>query len=371
MTLITALSDRKKVGLHVLLIGVGRYPHLEGGKGQSRFDECAGMNQLTSPYHSVLAFMDWLQTEHSLADTPLRSLRTLGSLPVGSTPWTAPTLANIEASVDEWHDDADEHEENFALFYFCGHGIQVGSVTALLAEDFGKKKNRPFSGSFDPNMFGLGMMGCRAKRQLFILDACTTAVPGLLAKYGAITPSPLIQELANHGRFGVTKQAQIRASELGTPAYGKVGRPSVFMESFLKSMEGAGAQSNGRGRYEIQTHTLRAGVDWLVQRAEGKMRQLVDFGSSSSNFPLHELQAHPVSPVMVICEPDEALGTKRLFTSAGHSRIDVSPDAWHLDMPAGYHDFSAEDVVSGAVSNVGHVTHPPYMVVAIPCGGKP
>jgi hypothetical protein len=370
MTLLYQHADQKTVGLHALLIGVGAYPHLDGGHSQPKFDLGKGMTQLSSPYRSVAALAAWLQNGQLLNGTPLCSLRVLASSDEGGdNSWDNPTMSTIESEVGNWFKDANQHEDNFALFYFCGHGLLIGSVTALLAQDFGSNEQNPFSHSFDPAKFESGMLSCQASRQLFILDTCSTSPRKMRERYQAISPSALVQPVNGHERLGITKQAEIRASELGTAAYGQPNKPSVFMEQFLKSMQGAGAIKDGNGKWVIKTNSLRTGVDWLVQRSENSEAQLVGFGSVSADFPFHELNNDPVVPVKVICEPQERLGFSSLRTK-GHSRDIPSLEPWHLDLPYGEYEFEASDNETGTVYVKQEHATPQYTVVSIKCGDE-
>jgi hypothetical protein len=368
VTLLTKAADRKNVGLHAILIGVGVYPHLESGSSKKKFALGEGMTQLTSPYHSVEAFATWLQREFRLTNTPLRSLRVLASSPEGHGTYTAPTMGAIKSSVDDWVADVDTHEDNFALFYFCGHGLFIGNVTALLAQDFGRSANRPFENSFDPQKLEAGMLGCKAARQLFIVDACSNAPRDLLKTYRSIAPAALVEPTDSHHRLGVTKQAELRASELGTTAFGQVGKPSVFMESFLLSLQGAGTLQNGEGKWVAQTTPLRIGVDWLVKRAEKKETQWVSFGPGvASEMDFHELPGNPLVPVKVICKPLEKLAQSSLTSSSGHSRPTPLGEAWHFDVPFGEYEFSAKDELTGTISKATSHASPAYRVVSIQC----
>lgn len=57
----TVLLDDGKTdpGTHVLMIGVGRYPFLEGGNAANPFNMAMGMGQLSSPSLSVQELASW------------------------------------------------------------------------------------------------------------------------------------------------------------------------------------------------------------------------------------------------------------------------------------------------------------------------
>lgn len=115
MTLLTPESDRSIVGVHALLIGVGRYPHLKDGKSKSKFPLAGNIGQLTSPYHSVEAFSNWLRTEMNVPQAPLSSLRVLANSPttgLAKSNFGVPDIKNIRSAVAEWFADCDKNSGN-------------------------------------------------------------------------------------------------------------------------------------------------------------------------------------------------------------------------------------------------------------------
>jgi hypothetical protein len=96
---------------------------------------------------------------------------------------------------------------------------------------------------------------------------------------------------------------------------------------------------------------------------------MVGFGGVSADFPFHELNALPVIPVKVLCDPKDELGCSALRTDAGHERLIPSMEPWHLDLQHGQYKFSATNLDTGSVHVHGEHTTPQYTVVSIPCGG--
>lgn len=370
MTLITPEADRVEVGVHALLIGVGKYPHLKGGKSKTQFPHAGDIGQLTSPYHSVKAFADWLRTGLNRPGTPLRSLRVLAGSPVkgeATHGWDEPTVANIRKAVSEWNKDCDHHGDNVALFYFCGHGVVLGDTTALLAQDFGKEVDSPFLGSFDPAAFADACASTKASKQLFLMDACRSTPPELRAKYKSTTPPELLTPVLN-SNGGSREQAELFASELGASAYGVDNKPSVFMSSLLTSMKGAGAQQNDDEDWVVGTASLRTGLDWLVKREYDKKLQRVSFGKMSADFELHTIIGNPSVAVTVRTKPLARLADLRLETDCLQYRPVPDAKPWHVDVPAGKRSFYA-----GNAANPKQFVHqeelaPQYRVISIPCG---
>src|SRR5438552_18240348 len=71
MTLL--LDKSSKPGTHAVVIGIGRYPWLVGGKAKPRFAQNDGMAQLTSPPASPRAFATWLLATYDNSEAPLAS----------------------------------------------------------------------------------------------------------------------------------------------------------------------------------------------------------------------------------------------------------------------------------------------------------
>ena len=359
-------------GVHALLIGVGQYPHLGPNHQLGQFAPNSGLEQLTSPLHSVEAFANWLQTDLRVTDTPLRSLRILGSAPDRHAPWqdSEPTFAKIEQYTHDWYDDVDDHEDSLALFYFCGHGLRVGDVHSLLAQDFGASRHNPFGRAIEPEKFANAMRKAKARRQIYLIDACSTSVP-LPEDYDDVTPSSVIQAVrGNH--YAGKQLAYIRASEFGTKAYGVENQPSVFMASFLEAMKGAAALKRGPAQWVVKTGMLKTALDWLIQRHANGHGQEVAYGAGlSSAVDFHELPGFPLVPVQVSCDPPDFEACSSLHVdNAQQCAAGESP--WDLDLAFGKHDFEAIEFDSGEKLVHGqtlaeHVS-PPYATVSIPCG---
>ncbi|CAJ3151418.1 Uncharacterized protein containing caspase domain [Burkholderia pseudomallei] len=370
MTLLTPEDERTKVGVHALLIGVGRYPHLKDGRSRTKFDHAGDIGQLTSPYHSVKAFSDWLRDEINLPGAPLRSLRVLASSPVKGVAthgWIDPEIKNIRKAAAGWYADCDRHSDNVALFYFCGHGVVLGNITALLAQDFGKEELSPFLGSFDPAALADACMAAKATRQLFLIDACRSTPPELRSRF----KSPSIPEMLTprtHSNQGSHQQAELFASQLGTNAYGIDDKPSVFMSSLLASMKGAGAHQNSDGDWVVGTASLRTGLDWLVSRDYEEKVQRVAFGKMSVDFDLHAILGNPSVPVTVRTKPLARLAELQLQTDCPQYRTHPSAKPWQINVEAGKRTFFAGDAANPKqFSHIEDIV-PQYRVVSIRCG---
>lgn len=377
----TILSDPAQVqekGVHALVIGVGKYPHLLDGNGLPFALPC-GMEQLASPPISAQVFAEWLQSSMNLTGAPLRSLDVLASPSQKCQDYAGqwvqvdePTMANIELAVERWFDAADAHKENIAVVYFCGHGFVVGDVTAFLAQDYGSSKLDPFKCAFDPDAFVSGMLRCKAERQVFLFDACRTVNNDIdfVETYGdRINPRPLVGG-RDHHRLGLVKRTVINASRLGTSAYGEFNMPSVFMQCFLQAVRGAGATQTDTAEWVVEPTSLKLGVDWLIKQKLKLTEQCLTFGvTDAADFPIHELPGDPVVPVMIVCAPEPHLERSTLHCSSGDSRNEPSKEPWVIALPMGKYQFRAIDIDSKMEKTSGiFENRPPKLVVSIQCG---
>lgn len=376
MALLVDERDAAQPGVHALLIGVGRYPRLQPGHALGAFAPAAGLAELTSPLHSVEVFADWLRTKLNVTDTPLRTLRVLGSSPARAAPWanSDPTFNNISDNIHEWFDDVDTHPGNLALFYFCGHGLRIGDVHAILAEDFGSNRHSPFDHAIEPEKFSSAMLKASARRQLYLIDACSTTV-ALPEDYERVQPRSVIQAV-RHNNLGIVKPVYIRASEFGTAAYGVANEPSLFMSAFLAAMNGAAALKQAPARWVVKTDMLKPALDWLIQRhPSGQGQEVVYGGGFSSAVEFHELPGDPLVPVRVSCDPEEYEVFSCLRVDQVQ-RCGPGQSPWNVDLPLGVHDFEACESTGESLPIVHgqaltESVHPPYAMVSIPCGAKP
>lgn len=374
MTLLTSQARISgKPAVHALVVAVGRYPHLENGKGPKLLST-GGLGQLSSPPVSATALCDWLLKKFAPKARELGSIEVLSS---GTTKFTdeagAPckvkpaTLANVQEAAQAWYTRANANPDNLLLFYFCGHGVSSGDVHSLLLEDFGAKPLDPFnSGAIDAEAFMDGLLcRCEARSQLFLFDACRTVDHQSFGNLGPQRGIPIVSG-GTHNNLGATQQACLWATQLGTSAFGRKNRESVFMEAMLKAMSGAGCmQDPNDASWVIQPDMLKRGIDVFVQRAMGFAAQYVTVDRLAEGFPLHVLPGEPVLPVKVICKPEPLLSQRELRCSSGDVRPVGNPEPWYLDLPNNQYLFEAVAPGNGVVASRTQHTTPPLTVVSL------
>ena len=165
---------------HVIVIGVGAYPHLIGGS-DALCNDHDGMRQIESPPISAKSFAKWLIENFNNPDKPLATVSLLLSESIPEkfqNPKTGQnldvkvaTFKNVFKAIKKWKARGDQNPGNLLIFYFCGHGISQGLDTSLLLADFGQDEDNPLANAIDFRKFYLGMDQCAALQQCFFIDA--------------------------------------------------------------------------------------------------------------------------------------------------------------------------------------------------------
>lgn len=343
-----------KPGTHAIVIGIGRYPWLVGGKQKPTFAQNDGMSQLTSPPASARAFATWLLNSYENPVQPLASVDLLLSDPTSQRFGAAPnkeviesaTLDNVSRAIRDWAARSTT-DDDLMVFFFSGHGISAAIQTTLLCEDYGREPLAPLSKAIDFTKLRIGLDQIPARRQCFFVDACRVATPTVLETYNfygdpVITPKAAFRP--------EPRQAPVFQSTLaGALAYGRKGKPSYFTEALLRGFEGAATDDYDDGlTWWVQTDSLQKALPWLLRRVVDKPEQILPQAPASdlSRFPLHRLKQRPDRiPVDVSCDPytrtaAAIFSCKGAQTSANRKTPSAKP--WTIDLPEGVYTFEAE-----------------------------
>lgn len=375
MTLLTTKAKKATPpAVHVLVIAVGDYPFLDQGSSKRGMVPNGGLGQLTSPVASAEVLCRWLQSGFRPKTLPLGSIEVLCSSggkfhddQGSAVAVSAPTMKNVRKAVDSWAARGDEHEDNFLMLYFCGHGVSTGIIHSLLLEDFGNDKNDPFNtGAIDADGLMDGLRTKAARSQLFLFDACRTVEHSAFPKFGAQRGAAIVSAPPN-ARLGIVEQACLWATSLGAMAYGKPGQESVFMGALLHAMQGGGAMQDANdGRWVIQPDVLKRAIDHIIQRNP----QFTDSGIQYSalermvrGFPVHALAGLPSVPVKVQCNPFSRNSVTAFECSSGDKRAMGPAEAWHLDLPLSPYTFEATAEDTGNTKKPA-MPHPPFSIVS-------
>ncbi len=351
---------KKVVGkaTHAIVIGAGHYPHLPGG-GKKKFSKPEGMGQLKSPPVSARAIARWLIEEYKHPDKPLASVSLLLS-DSGGTDFTygpkgkektvkaAPAvMSEVETAVRAWRNLGNKNPDHLLLFFFCGHGIALGTDLALLLADFGAQETNPLAGALDFRRMRLGMDECAAREQCYFIDACRVG-SDLLIKAAGHAGNPIILGIGAVNTSGKVRQAPVFYSTMmGTLAYARVGKPSLYTAALLEALSGAGAGDED-GSWRVKTIRLHDALNFLVKDAseELEVQQLQIAPSDElTSIDLNEI-AEPKVPVVFTCVPKDKHGEAALSCASADSVLSLKrkagDDPWRLRLPADSYEFTAK-----------------------------
>jgi hypothetical protein len=364
---------------HALVIGVGAYPHLNGGMGK-RTERHDGMEQLTSPPISGREFASWLISEFHHPERPLASVALLLSEatpalfadPADATKSFAvsgATSENVEKAVKAFFKRGNTHVANQLIFYFSGHGISQGTETALLLSDYGGDEFNALKGAIDFRRLRLGMNRCKAANQIFFVDACRSSTDTLIEAAGhagmvIIMPEPRPSGLE-------PRRAPVFYATLnGFKAYAIPQKPTIFTDALLKGLRDLGADDD-MGDWRVSTSKLQTAIEHVAERAAADIeKRQVPTADDFANYYLTFIEDTPNALVYVVSNPPSAIGSATLsFQLAGGALQDApvdgrKPEGWALQLPSGDYEFRA---VFGAKPSepVKNRVHPTFRRVTI------
>ncbi|WP_084599961.1 caspase family protein [Dyadobacter beijingensis] len=366
---------------HVLLIGVGGYPYLKGGtEAKQQSPELAGLGQLTSPVASVKAMYEKVM-EYNVQDVwskPLGSIEMLLTPPPGLPPVFPgmnvenASLANIEDAYFSWKKRCDAHEENVALFYYCGHGFQK-KYHFLLADDFGKQPANPWRGAFNFDDTRDAFYSCKAATPIFLVDACRQVTIEMLEKDLTVAPIDLPslsnpEESKNH--------LTLKATASGQVAYGKKNMPTYFTQAVISGLDGLVARQDENEHWLVDTSSLGLNIHRLLELINSKQsfKQRCQINSGIPTDIVRRKTA-PIAWLEVSCDPATALPLAGLTcteddegASAPLTRKPM-PDAWKLNIKAATYKLAATFEAGGDFTGGFIKTSliPPFRKINVKC----
>lgn len=342
---------------HALVIGVGDYPHLNGGIPGKRTQQHDGMEQLTSPPISARLFASWLMSEEfHHPKKPLASVALLLS-EAAPAPFVDPkdpakkfdvplaNSTNVRLAIRELFNRGDENAENLLIFYFCGHGIAAGTDTALLLSDYGANDLNALEGAIDFRLLRIGMNRSKASEQCFFVDACRASTDTLIEAAGH-AGQVIIAGGQRPFDLPPRRAPVFYATLNGFKAFALPGKPTIFTDALLKALRDLAADDE-MGDWRVSTNRVQAAVEHVAARQTIEVRkQQIPTADDVSNIHLNFLQAPPRALVYLKSDPPEALATAAVtFQRAGGAPQPAPPEGldgteWTMELPSGDYDFS-------------------------------
>jgi hypothetical protein len=280
-------------GLHALIVGVSRYPHLpapgaEPTALQQRHG--LGLEQLTAAARTGCLVYRWLLHNRARLPARLASCRLLLAAVASELEATDgleelasdALLQSFHRAAKAWRADAASDPDNVALFYFAGHGFQRkrGSNHVLLLEDTGNpaEGGRLFHAFEARNLVdGMAASGDYervARRQLFFFDACRLPLTeGYRWEDEKSSEIWSVSTIAHDDRTAV----EYYTTEPGAEAFEIASRQTMFSRALLRCLRGAGADEID-GRWCVTVDSLNAPLRHHLTQVAG------DYESSPQRF---------------------------------------------------------------------------------------
>lgn len=251
MTLVFDRIDDGSGQTHALVIGVGGYKHLFGGSDPKNqvIPQIGVLKQLTTAPRSAIAFAEFLIETQDQWRSPLGSVELLYSTPPeddlqvpADFDAQGAAFAEIQEAYDAWRERCDKHQDNIAVLYFCGHGVEK-EEQYLLAEDFGKSPGNPWLGSFAIDSTQLAFWACKAQTQCFFIDACREITDSM--KEYDITVLPL--ETPNFSQPEADSTMIMKATAGRETALGPKKGVAYCTQALIRGFRGDAADQDGSG----------------------------------------------------------------------------------------------------------------------------
>lgn len=334
--------DRPAV--HALIVGVGRYAD-------------ASVGGLAGAAPSAIAFAEWLMGKQALPGLVLGSLDVLASRP-GDAPvvWRGralaePDCAGLQAAIDGWHARAAGNPDNLAVFYFCGHGVEMGGLQSLMLADLNLASADPFGNAIAFDEFVRGMDSCGARRQLFVLDACRELPVGFNRWDDVVALGRPFVRFNFKLRAGMAPRSHVvlQATSATQKAWAGEQR-GWFTDALLAVLEGPAGDnrfSADEHQYPVNTRDIAPTIEWLVRNEflTAPAGPQAPVRNGSGDFDIH-LPTQPVVPVVVTrAAPDTNVGARFVAARAGaevatHDCTDARP--WRAALDIGDYEFRRE-----------------------------
>lgn len=342
-----------------LIIGVGHYPSLPGGGGP-QMAKPEGLKQLGSPPISAREFAQWLIKNYQSDARPLATVQLLLSekqpapfeygvdgVQVAADPQRA-DMVTVKQAIRDWYELGNHNPDDLMLFYFCGHGVSEGALTALLMSDFGSVPLAPMEGALDFRRFHMGMEDCLARHQCYFIDACR--LPSSLLRRFEHAGDPVLQPGAQPSPDGRVRLGPKFMSTLqGEASHAQPGKPSLFTGALLEALNGAGAGDEDGGDWIVKTNRLHAAMEYLVKEIieekgwEVGQQTITD---GMQDLPLNTLEL-PIVPVSLVVDPQQAHIEATWLCTDGNGidlQREASPKPWNFRVPVGNYRFQADFV---------------------------
>lgn len=276
------------------------------------------MRQLSAAARSASEFAAWMLNAYHNPSAPLASLRVLLSpssgeiinpdilakLPQDAASYAA-TLANVEQDLIDFRIACDSDEDNVAVVYAAGHGVQLSKNGAiLLLHDCGADTHlNELKASIDLAGVHAGFNHpYTAQTQFWFVDACRQE-PAMAERYETMQAG-----LTLDTRRGVAKASPVfLASSTQMNAFARIGGTTLFNEALLGGLNGSFAappdDMTDAWHISVTQFTTRLADSVQALASAAQVEQKVDIGGKPMQAVFHVFNQPPEAMVDVSIRP--------------------------------------------------------------------
>lgn len=341
--------------LHVFIVGVGDYLHLNGGSGQQTKNDF-GLQQLTCTRITAERLANWFVSDvnppHPLGSVELllspkpKVTRTKDKKQIDIEP---PLLQPVELAFNRWLQRCNAQADNIALFYFAGHGFS-DLRQYLLPGDFGDPAFADhWKNCIDFTGLAAGMGSCAATTQVFFVDACRERFVDVALEQN-VSGRSLIS--ANINQMVPGTSIYFAASD-GFQAFGPTDESDMtyFGQAVLRSLEGVGAD-NSHGSWLVDTFSMANAIAKILEQMSDVLNQALtcDPRPGSLSSVLH-VPKKPIVLTAIDCALDMMITVRRKrvkrVSIVGDRRpwiAELAPGEWRIVVSDAANTFFDETV---------------------------
>lgn len=342
----------KKLGaerpVHVFVVGISRYRHLEDGSDPSDTGQASGLQQLSSAARSASGFAAW-----ALENVPATRLESLyvnvapaedeqlhpaiqGLL--SDTP--AATRTSVVNDWEAFYNDCAGRREATVYIYVAGHGIQIGVEGAiLLLEDFGVAGKPKLWAALDLVGMTKTLRGSEFPAlQYWFIDCCREQADASDYDVAELQKPYVGFDVPN----GLCRAAPVFFATFPRElAWARPGGVSLFNEGLVNALreEAATPPQGDTDHWCVTTSSLARFLNAYVVQQSGNLNQQVYISGhlGTTNEVLHEFATPPSFNLTVTLEPTDAYAVATADIDKDDDPVVHNANDWPLqrELPGG------------------------------------
>jgi len=334
--------------VHVFVVGVSRYRHLEDGSEPSDTGRASGLEQLSSAARSASEFAAWVLKnvpESRLASlyvnvAPAENEQLHPDIQHRLPDEPTATRADVVKDWETFYNDCDGASDANVYVYVAGHGIQIGIEGAiLLLEDFGVPRKPKLWAALDLVGMSKTLRGADFPAlQYWFIDCCRERTDAADYEVAELQKPYVGFDVPE----GLCRAAPVFFATFPRGlAWARPGGVSLFNEGLISALrvDAATPPQGGTDRWCVTTSSLARVLNQYVAQQSGDLNQKVHLSGhlGTANEVLHEFAAPPVFNLTITLDPSAAYNVATADIDRDDARVVQNASDWPLEreLPGG------------------------------------